>query len=183
MVGKPLYCSKSCRPTACNWFHHLSSNSLRTQHFIISRNNLHHHHHFHAHITQLHTVSTMWTYVDCWIHAVENQGPTMSPIGLDWIGTHDFEMCALLRLIGCFQTMRVHVRINCKHILIGNLLETASAAFGCGAKSKAELGITSDRLATKIHKSYLSSRSSASAISILRIFYLWCLREPLVDLG
>ena len=118
-----------------------------------------------------HTVSTMWTYVDCRIHAVENQGPTMSPIGLDWIGTHNFEMCAL-RLIGCFQTMRVHVRINCKHILIGNLLETASAAFGCGAKSKADLGITSDRLATKIHKSYLSSRSSASAISILRIFYL-----------
>ena len=86
MVGKPLYCSKSCRPTACNWFHHLSSNSLRTQHFIITRHNLHHHHHhhFHAHITQEHTVSTMWTYVDCRIHAVENQGPTMSPIGLDW---------------------------------------------------------------------------------------------------
>ena len=86
---------------------------------------------------------------------IRNQQCHPLVIGLDWIGTHDFEMCAL-RLIGCFQTMRVHVRINCKHILIGNLLETASAAFLAAAKSRPDLGITSDRVASETHKSYLS---------------------------
>ena len=68
----------------------------------------------------------------------------------------------------------VHVRINCKQILIGYLLESASAAFRGGAKSRPDLEITSDRLATETHKSHLSSSSSSSSISICDVLW-WTL--------
>ena len=47
VLEKVALLKEICRPTARNWFHHLSSNSPRTQHFIITRHNRRHRHHHH----------------------------------------------------------------------------------------------------------------------------------------